>query len=135
MSIDYVPPTMPEPPYRALLLGSAMPGWYEASDHERSERLIPRMTALMEEWERLGARLIASFDDDLFVAGLPAGLQYSIYLLFEVDRLDSLVGMMQSLRHTVDGVRLDNYLRFEARVGRALFFASDGPIRAAAGRG
>lgn len=37
--------------------------------------------------------------------------------------------MMQSLRQTVDGVRLDNYLRFEARVGRPLFFAADGPLR------
>jgi hypothetical protein len=135
MAIDYVPPTMPEPPYRALLLGSAMPGWYEASDRERSEKLIPRMTALMDEWEALGARLIASFDDDLFVAGFPAGLQYSIYLLFEVDRLDALVAMMQSLRQTVDGVRLDNYLRFEARVGRPLFFAPDGPIRSPSARG
>jgi hypothetical protein len=132
MAIEYVPPTMPAPPYRALLLGSAMPGWYESSDRERSETLIPRMVALMEEWEGLGARLIASFDDDLFVAGLPAGLQYSIYLLFEVDELDALVAMMQSLRETVDGVRLDKYLRFEARVGRPLFVAADGPIRKAA---
>lgn len=128
MAIDYVPPTMPSPPYRALLLGSAMPGWYEASDSERRERLIPRMVAAMKEWEKLGARLVASFDDDLFVAGFPAGLQYSIYILYEVDSLDALVAMMQSLRDTVDGVRLDNYLRFEARVGRPLFVAGDGPL-------
>jgi hypothetical protein len=128
MPTSYVPPTMPSPPYRAMLLGSAMPGWYASSQEDRTDRLIPRMVALMDEWEQLGARLIASFDDDLFVAGLPAGLQYSIYMMYEVDRLDVLVAMMQSLRETVDGVRLDNYLRFEARVGRTLFVAKDGPL-------
>lgn len=132
MSVSYVPPTMPTPPYRALLLGSAMPGWYQSNDDERTDKVIPGMIAVIEDWERIGARLIASFDDDLFVAGFPAGFQHSIYMLFEVDSLDVLVAMIQSLRETRHGVRLDNYLRFEARVGRPLFIAADGPILGAA---
>jgi hypothetical protein len=85
------------------------------------------MKALLERWEGLGARLIGSFDDDLFIVGPPASVPFSIYMLFEVVSLDVLVQMLQLIRETTDGVRLDEYIRFEARVGRPLFLASDFP--------
>jgi hypothetical protein len=123
----FVPPTMPEPPYRALVMGSLQPGYYTASNDARTDAILPAMKALLEHWESLGARLIGSFDDDLFIVGPPASVDFSIYMLFEVDSLDLLVGMLQLVRETREGVRLDEYIRFEARVGRALFLASDFP--------
>lgn len=121
----FVPPTMPDPPYRALVMGSLQPGYYTATNEARADAILPAMKALLEEWEAQGVRLIGSFDDDLFIVGPPASVDFSIYMLFEVNSLDVLVGMLQRVRETADGVRLDEYIRFEARVGRALFLASD----------
>jgi len=121
----FVPPTMPGPPYRALVMGSLQPGYYTASNEARTNEILPAMKALLDGWESLGARLIGSFDDDLFVVGPPASVDFSIYMLFELESLDLLVQMLHGVRETTAGVRLDEYIRFEARIGRALFLASD----------
>jgi hypothetical protein len=121
----FVPPTMPGPPYRALVMGSLQPGYYTASDEARTNQILPAMKALLDGWESLGAQLIGSFDDDLFVVGPPASVDFSIYMLFEVESLDLLVHMLHRVRETTAGVRLDEYIRFEARVGRPLFLAGD----------
>lgn len=123
----FVPPTMPKPPYRALVMGSLQPGYYTATTEARTRSILPAMKALLDGWERLGAHLIGSFDDDLFIVGPPASVDFSIYMLFEVQELDTLVHMLQQVRELIAGVRLDEYIRFEARVGRALFLASDFP--------
>jgi hypothetical protein len=123
----FVPPSMPGPPYRALVMGSLQPGYYTASTDARRDAILPSMKALFDGWEELGARLIGSFDDDLFIVGPPASVDFSIYMLFEIPTLDLLVHMLQRVREVTAGVRLDEYIRFEARVGRALFLASDFP--------
>ena len=41
--------------------------------------------------------------------------------MLEIERLDVAVEMIQRIRETVDGVRMDEYLRFEVRVGRPFF--------------
>ncbi|WP_166355803.1 hypothetical protein [Phytoactinopolyspora limicola] len=119
MSVEFVPPTMPTP-HRVLLLGAAT-GWYDASDEERRDRALPRFAAVVEEWRRLGARPLATLDDDLFMVGPPSGPDFTWYLLFEVDDLDVVVAMIQAVRESVDGVRLDEYVRFQARIGRPFF--------------
>jgi hypothetical protein len=121
----FVPPSMPGPPYRALVMGSLQPGYYTAASDDRRDAILPAMKALLEGWEQIGARLIGSFDDDLFIVGPPASIDFSIYLLFELDTLDLLVRMLQQVRDVTEGVRLDEYIRFEARIGRPLFLASD----------
>ena len=63
-----------------------------------------------------GARLVASFDDDLFATGQPSSLPYSIYALYDVDDLTVIVTMVHELR-----VELGQMLRLEARIGRPLF--------------
>jgi hypothetical protein len=122
----YVPSTMPRP-FRAMVMGSLQPGYYTSADDERRDAILPAMKALLDSWEALGARLIGSFDDDLFVAGPPQSADFSIYLLYELDELDPLIEMLQLVRERRNGVRLDEYIRFEARVGRGLFLASDFP--------
>ena len=71
---------MPGPPYRALVMGSLQPGYYTATnDASRTESILPAMKALLDYWESPGdTGLIGSFDDDLFIVGLPASIDFSI---------------------------------------------------------
>jgi hypothetical protein len=105
-----------EPPHRILLLVAATPGWYEASDDERSGAL-EEMSALFARIVERGARLVGSMDDDLFVTGQPASLPYSIYVLYDVDDLEPVVQLVHELRAS----ELRRLLRVEARIGRPLF--------------
>lgn len=120
MSVEFVPPKISRP-YRVLLLGAATQGWYGATDEERREKALPRFKQVTEHWQRLGARPLATLDDDLFMVGEPSGPDFTWYLMFELDELDTLAAMIQAVRESVDGVRLDAYVRFQARVGRPFF--------------
>ena len=113
------------PPYRVLLLCAASHGWYQAADTAERDLLLEHLRVWFSEWRERGARLLASFDDDLFLVGQPAPLPYSIYVLYEVDDLDVVVGGLAALRDEVDGIRLDAAFRMEARVGRPLFLLPD----------
>lgn len=119
-AVDFEVPSLPAP-HRVLLLGAATRGWYEAEDDERRERILPRFKAMMDEWRQLGARVLATLDDDLFMVGPPGPANHTWYLLLEVDDLDVLAAMTQRIRTTVDGVRMDKYVRFQARIGRPFF--------------
>lgn len=119
----FVPPTLAGP-YRVLLLGSATDAWYGASDADREERILPAFRRLVEGWLASGARVLATLDDDLFVAGYQGRPNW--FLLFEVDGLETVVGMLQAIRETSQGVRMDEYVRFEARVGRPFFLLESG---------
>ena len=118
--MEYVPPAF-EPPYRVMLFAAAAHGWYQAADDDARERILGRLAAWFAEWEGHGARLLYSFDDDYFVTGQPSSLDYSIYVQYEVDSLDTVAAMIQQVREEVDGVRLDRSFRMEARIGRPLF--------------
>lgn len=120
MAVDFVSPVMPSP-LRVLLLGAATSAYYESSDEDRRERILPRFKQLMAEWQALGARVLATMDDDLFMVGQPGSPDFTWYLMFEVDQPEAVVGMIQRIRESVDGVRLDEYVRFEARIGRPFF--------------
>jgi hypothetical protein len=106
---------------RALLIGSMTSAWYEATDEERRERILPRFAKLMEEWRHLGANVLATLDDDLLMVGHPQSTGNTFYVLLEINTLDDVVKMIQRIRETVDGVRLDAYMRWEARIGRPFF--------------
>ncbi len=103
---------------RVLILGAATRGWYEADDQDRRTRILPRFQAMMDEWRELGARVLATLDDDLFMVGPPGSAGFTWYLIVEVDSLDTLAAMTQRVRETIDGVRMDRYVRFQARIGR-----------------
>ena len=103
------------PPYRVLVLIASTDGWYAASASER-ERVTDDLRTLLRKAENDGARLLGSFDDDLFLTGQPAPLQYSIFLMYDVDDLEVVVRLVHRLR-----AELGRYLRLEARVGRPLF--------------
>jgi hypothetical protein len=117
---EYVPPDVSSP-YRTIVLAAATDGWYQASDEEREQRILPRLAAVFDEWRTLGAEFIASVDDDLGTVGQPNALGFSIFVVMDTPSVEALAQMMQRLRVTVDGVRLDRCFRVDARLGRPLF--------------
>jgi hypothetical protein len=108
-------------PLRAVFLGAMTSAWYSAEDDERRRRILPRFKQLMEEWKEIGATVLATMDDDLLMVGEPRSTGFTFYVVFEIERLEAAVEMIQRIRETVDGVRMDEYLRFEVRVGRPFF--------------
>ncbi|MFN8222010.1 MAG: hypothetical protein U0R50_02030 [Gaiellales bacterium] len=106
---------------RALLLGAMTSAWYEASEEERRERILPRFAQMMDEWRALGVKVLATCDDDLLMVGDPRSTGTTFYLIVEIAEVDDVVHMIQRIRETVDGVRLDAYMRWEARLGRPFF--------------
>jgi hypothetical protein len=113
--MDYVPPAF-DPPYRVLVLVASTPGWYGAAAEARGEAL-EQLAGLFARAAESGARLVGSFDDDLFATGQPLSLPYSIYVLYDVDDLGVIVRLVHELRTSP----LGGMLRLEARVGRNLF--------------
>ena len=108
-------------PLRAVFLGAMTSAWYSANDDERRQRILPRFKQLVEEWKEIGAKVLATMDDDLLMVGEPRSTGFTFYVMVEIERLEDAVGMIQRVRETVNGVRMDEYLRFEVRVGRPLF--------------
>jgi hypothetical protein len=108
-------------PRRAMLLGAMTPAWYDLATDEERARVIGRFRRLMDEWLELGARVVGTLDDDLFMVGEPGSPSFTFYLLFDVDDAQVAIDMIQRLREPVDGIRMDRYARFEAHVGRPFF--------------
>jgi hypothetical protein len=107
-----------------MLLAAASQGWYQAPDQAARKRILKALDSFFAEWEARGARLLGSFDDDYFLVGQPAPLDYSIYCLYEVDDLGLVAALIQRVREEIEGVRLDGCFRMEARIGRPLFLVS-----------
>jgi chlorite dismutase len=113
--VEYAPPEL-DSPYRVLILVAATEGWFAAPQEER-ESALDDFAGLLGGMEAEGARLLASFDDDLFLTGQPAPLPYTIFLLYDVDDLAAVVRLVHRLRSS----DLSRFLRLEARIGRRLF--------------
>ena len=105
-------------PHRILVLGGGLPAYFDASEDEKRDVFLPRFKALLAEWEELGARVVASFCDDVLQVGAAAPGSWAWYLIFEVDELDTAAAMIDLVRREQDGVRLDRYIRLEVRIGR-----------------
>jgi hypothetical protein len=120
MAVEFVVPEVPKP-YRVILLGAATNGWFEASDEERREKVLPRFKEMIAEWNEMGAKVLATIDDDLFMVGQPGAPDFTWYLIFEIPSLETLAAMIHCVRRTSNGVRLDRYIRIEGRIGRPFF--------------
>ena len=120
MATEFIPPKV-ESPFRILFLGAATMGWSMASDEERRQTILPRLLEVCASWADMGARLITTLDDDLFMVGQPSSTAFSWYFVYEVDRLDTVAAMIQSFRVSKDGARLDKWFRLEARICRPFF--------------
>jgi hypothetical protein len=106
---------------RVLLLGGGLPAYFDAPADEKENVFLPRFRALLAEWEELGARVVASFCDDVLQVGPVSPGAWAWYLVYDVDDLDTATRMLDAVRLDRDGTRLDRYVRFELRLGRPFF--------------
>ena len=119
MSIAWKPVAMRRP-YRVMVVGCGTQTFFAASEEEKESRFLPRFKGVLAEWEELGARVVASFCDDVFQVGTSEH-PWAWNLIYEVDDLDVAAAMMQAVRELVDGVRLDAYVKLDLRIGRPFF--------------
>jgi hypothetical protein len=105
-------------PHRILVLGGGLPAYFDAPADEKRDVFLPRFRALLARWEELGARVVASFCDDVLQVGPIEPGAPAWYLIFDVDELETARAMIDAVREEVAGVRLDKYVRFEIKVGR-----------------
>ena len=103
-------------PRRVLVLGAGLPGYFEAPEEQKRDVFLPAFGRLLERWETLGARVVASFCDDVLQVGPSESWVW--FLIFEVDDLGVAAEMLAAVREPIEGIRLDRYVRFELRVGR-----------------
>ena len=125
MALAFVTPKIPSP-LRVILLGASTDGWYQASAEARREQVLPAMQALFNEWLEMGAKPLATVDDDLFMVGSPGSPDFTWYLIYDVPSAEILAAMIHRVRTDRDGVRLDRYMRLEARMGRPFFLIEPG---------
>lgn len=109
------------------MLGGGLPAYFEASEEEKSSVFLPAFRAMLADWEARGARVVASFCDDVLQVGPALPGPWAWYLVFDVDELDVAIAMIERVRAEVDGVRLDRYVRFEVRIGRPFWAREDSP--------
>lgn len=124
MTVDFVVPELGSP-VRVLLLGAATDAWYSASDSARTTTILPAFQRLVEDWRALGARILSTLDDDLFMVGAPGPRGFTWYILCDVERVETVAAMIQRVRESIGGVRMDSYVRFDARIGRPFFLAEE----------
>lgn len=108
-------------PWRIMVVGTGTAAFFDASDADRADVFFPRFKQMLGEWEELGARVVSSFCDDVFQVGEAAAPFWAWYLIFEIDEIDVAAQMLQASRQTVDGVRLDTWVRLQLRFGRPVF--------------
>jgi hypothetical protein len=112
-----------------MVVGCATETFFAASEQEKESRFMPRFKRVLAEWEELGARVIASFCDDVFQVGSNRH-PWAWNLIYEVDDLDVAAAMVQAVREVVDGVRLDTYVELELRIGRPFFAREERAVSA-----
>ncbi|MDT0682024.1 hypothetical protein RM543_04955 [Roseicyclus sp. F158] len=120
MAVEFATPKIPTP-HRVVFLGASTEGWFTASGDERRNRILPRMKQMFADWQEMGAKVLATVDDDLFMVGQPGSPDFTWYLIMEVPDLETVAAMINLVRKDEDGVRLDRVMRLEARVGRPFF--------------
>ncbi len=120
MTVEFVTPKIPSP-LRVIFLGASYDGWYKADGDERRNKCLPAMKELFAEWLQMGAKPLATVDDDLFMVGSPGSPDFTWYLIYEVPNLETVASMIHRVRADRNGVRLDKYMRLEAKMGRPFF--------------
>jgi hypothetical protein len=105
-------------PLRVLLTAAATAAWYDISDNGDRERVVERLQEVCQGWiHKPGVQFLTSVDDDLFLVGDPRGFQrWSIYVILDVDELDTVVSMIDDFRH--GQIKLNRYFTMNATIGR-----------------
>lgn len=112
--------TIPKP-YRIMMMGAPLDQLFLLSDEEKARDFLPGFKRMLANWEKLGAEVVGSITDDLLSVGAPRTLDYVWFLLFDVQSLDTVAAMINEVRRVEDGIRLDRFIRWEARIGRPFY--------------
>lgn len=112
--------TIPKP-YRIMMMGAPLDQLFLLSDEEKARDFLPGFKRMLSNWEKLGAEVVGSITDDLLSVGAPRTLDYVWFLLFDVQSLDTVAAMINEVRRVEDGIRLDRFIRWEARIGRPFY--------------
>ena len=112
-------------PLRVMITAAATAAYYDLTDEALKKRLLDRLVAVCRQWrKRPGVRFITSFDDDLLLVGDPRGFQrWSIYIILEVEEMDTVVAMIDDCRQ--GEVKLHTYFTMAATLGRAFWPIED----------
>lgn len=116
MDVDTIPK-----PYRIMMMGAPLDQLFLLSDEEKARDFLPGFKRMLSNWEKLGAEVVGSITDDLLSVGAPRTLDYVWFLLFDVQSLDTVAAMINEVRRVEDGIRLDRFIRWEARIGRPFY--------------
>ena len=116
MDVDTIPT-----PYRIMMMGAPLDQFFLLTAEEKAEKFLPGFKRMLANWEKLGAAVVASITDDLLSVGAPRSLDYVWFLLFDVPSLDTVAAMIREVRTEVEGIRLDKFIRWEARIGRPFY--------------
>jgi len=108
-------------PYRVMMCGYPLESWFTASDEEKERTLRPHLGKVLAAWESLGARVVASLNDDALTVGPSQSGRPIFFLLFDVDSLETVTAMIETTRLREDGVSLDKIVAWEARIGRPFY--------------
>ena len=108
-------------PFRVMITAAATMAYYDLTDEKLKKLLLDRLVTVCRQWrERSGVRFITSFDDDLLLVGDPRGFQrWSIYIILEVDKMETVVAMINDCRQ--GEVKLHTYFTVAATLGRAFW--------------
>ena len=111
------PVTAPKP-LRVMITAAATSAYYDLTDEALKQQLLDRLVTVCGQWRRRpGVRFITSFDDDLLLVGDPRGFQrWSIYIILEVETMETVVAMIDDCRQ--GELKLHTYFTVGATLGR-----------------
>ncbi|MGI9557774.1 MAG: hypothetical protein ACR2N5_07520 [Solirubrobacterales bacterium] len=111
---------------RVLFCMGVLPAFFE----NEPGKVKPIIDALEEAFAdlsgRFGIEVLGTMDDDQLMVGPTEGWPWTAYILADAPNLEAVYAVTNIVRDVeIDGYLLWRYVKFEARVGRRLFFGNE----------
>ncbi|MBM7599225.1 hypothetical protein JOC34_001593 [Virgibacillus halotolerans] len=92
-------------------------GWFETTQKQKEQELLPNLKKILNEWEENGSKLLGTFDRDIMTAGSSGPVNWHACFLYDVPDLQTITNMTHAFRDA----GIDRYFRIEASIGRPFF--------------